>query len=91
MVHEMKIYHFQSSPDDSTDDVGVEETLVALWQLHKIHQRVLVQNERELVALCTPVGHRWNDPQEHLEPHLWTGLVFQVNSDLFPHSVEMFP
>lgn len=63
-------YHFQCSPDDPTDDVGVEEVRMVIRQLHKVCEGVLVHNERELVPLLVPVGHRWNHTKESLEANL---------------------
>jgi len=49
---------------------------MTLGQLNKVRQKVLVQDQGELVPLGILVGDSWHYPQEALEAHL-----SQTNSD----------
>ncbi|KAF3833623.1 hypothetical protein F7725_024827 [Dissostichus mawsoni] len=45
------------SSEDSTQQVGVDQRAVVIRQLHKVHQRVVLQDEREFISCRAPVGH----------------------------------
>ncbi len=55
------IYHFEGPSDDSTDDVGVEQARVVVWQLYEVRERVLVEHKGEFILLRAPVGHSRNN------------------------------
>lgn len=42
----------QCAADDAAQDVAVYQVLAALWQLHKVGQRVVLQNLRACQVLC---------------------------------------
>lgn len=60
-------HHLQGSSEDATEQVGVDQCVVVIRQLHKVHQRVVLQDEREFVPGGAPVGHAGGDSQVHLE------------------------
>lgn len=66
-------YHFQRTPQH-TDKYVREPQLVlcptVVWQLHKVGQRVLLKNERELLVVARPVRDRRRDVQKYLEADL---------------------
>lgn len=69
-------HHLQGPSEDSTQKVGVDERAVVVWQLHKVHQRVVLQDERELVSGGAPVGHAGGDSQIHLKRNLKTATTW---------------
>ena len=66
----IKAHHLQCTPDNTTDDVRVEQVWVVVRQLNKVRERVLVQNEGEFISFLVPVCNSWNNPQECLESNL---------------------
>lgn len=60
-------HHLQGSSEDPTEQVGVDERVVVIRQLHKVHQRVVLQDEGEFIPGRAPVGHTGGDSQVHLE------------------------
>lgn len=43
---------------------------MVIGKLHKVHQRVIFQDEGEFISSWAPVGDAWSDAQVHLERHL---------------------
>lgn len=43
---------------------------MVIGKLHKVHQRVVFQDEGEFISGWAPVGDAWSDAQVHLERHL---------------------
>lgn len=60
-------HHLQGSSEDTTEQVGVDECVVVIWQLHKVDQRVVLQDEGEFISGGAPVGHTGGDSQVHLK------------------------
>lgn len=59
--------HLQGSSEDTTEQVGVDECVVVIRQLHKVDQRVVLQDEGEFISGRAPVGHTGGDSQVHLK------------------------
>lgn len=60
-------HHLQGSSEDATQQVGVDEGVVVIWQLHKINQWVVLQDQGEFISGGAPVGHTGGDPQVHFK------------------------
>lgn len=60
-------HHLQGSSEDTTEQVGVDECVVVIRQLHKVDQRVVLQDEGEFISGGAPVGHTGGDSQVHLK------------------------
>lgn len=43
---------------------------MVLWQLYKVSERILIQDEGKLIAFYVPVGYCWHNAQEALEANL---------------------
>ena len=64
------IHHFEGASQHPTEDVRVAEVRTTLRQLDELGKRVVVEDQRELVARRAPVGNRRLDAEKHLEAHL---------------------
>ena len=60
---------------------------MVLWELHKVSQRILIENERELVVPWAPVGYHGDHTEERLEPHLYTDVYSQSVTTVTPNSL----
>lgn len=74
-------HHLQGSPQHPTQEVGVNEGRVVIRKLHKVHQRVVFQDEGEFISSWAPVGDAWSDAQVHLERHLLGDTQLLGNGD----------
>lgn len=68
--HKHAPHHFKSSSQHSTEQVGVDQIIVVVRKLYKVHQGVAFEDKRELVSSRAPVGHAGGDTQVHLEGYL---------------------
>ena len=63
-------HHLQCPSDDPTDNVGVQQLWVVLRKLHKLYQRILVQDQRKFITPLVPIGNYGYNSQEGLEANL---------------------
>lgn len=56
-----RAHHLQRSSEDATQQVGVDEGVVVVWQLHKVDKWVVLQDEGEFISGGAPVGHTGGD------------------------------
>ena len=63
-------HHLQCPSDDPTDNVGVQQLWVVLRKLHKLYQRILVQDQREFITPLVPIGNYGYNSQEGFEANL---------------------
>lgn len=59
--------HFEGASDDAAENVAVVEALELLWELHKVVERVLLQNNAARLAVLRPARHRGIGVQKHAE------------------------
>ena len=62
--------HFQGAPDGPAQNVGISQIVTVVGQLDELGQRVVVEQEGELVGVGAPPGHGGADVEEHLEGQL---------------------
>lgn len=43
---------------------------IAIWQLYKLGERIVFEDEREFFVVGRPIRHRWRDIEKHFESDL---------------------
>lgn len=69
----MDTYHLQGPAQHAAQDIREPQLVLRppiVRKLDKVRQRVLVEYQRELLAVARPVRDRRRDVQEYLEPDL---------------------
>ena len=73
-------YHLEGASQGAAQNVGIAELAVSFWQFDKVDERIVFDEERELVAGRTPVAYYWRDAEEHLETDLQQYTQYTVHS-----------
>lgn len=69
----LHLHHLQRTPQHAAEDVGVPELVLraaVVGQLDKVGEGVLLEDERELLAVARPVRYGGCDVEEDLEADL---------------------
>ena len=76
-------YHFQCAPQHADEYVGEPQLVLrpaVVGQLDKVGERVLLEDQRELLVVARPVGDGRCDVQEDLEADLVSSLSWAPRS-----------
>jgi len=69
----LHLHHFQSAAQDPTEYIRIPQLVLCpaiIWELDKVRERVLVEDQRELLIIARPIRDRRRDIEEDLEPNL---------------------
>lgn len=75
---DLRLHHLEGAAQHAAEDVGVPQLVLGaavVGQLDKVGQRVLLEDERELLRVAGPVGYGGRYVEEDLEPDLEEGDV----------------
>lgn len=78
MRFNLHLHHLQRTPQHAAEDVGVPELILraaVVGQLDKVGERVLLEDQRELLAVARPVRYGGCDVEEDLEADLDATLL----------------
>ena len=71
---DLHLDHFEGAAQDAAEDVGVPQLVLGaavVRQLDEVRERVLLEDEGELLPVARPVGDGRGDVEEDLEADLY--------------------
>lgn len=85
---DLHLHHLQRTPQHAAEDVGVPELVLraaVVGQLDKVGEGVLLEDQRELLAVACPVGYGGCDVEEDLEADLDAPLLLTLCPTVVPN------
>jgi hypothetical protein len=70
---DLHLHHLQRTPQDPAEDIRVPQLILRppnIRQLNEVRQRVLFEDQGELLAITRPIRNRRRDVQEDFESNL---------------------